>query len=160
MTVVAVTAAPRGTDERGQIGGIEAMAFGVLVLVLGMLGAASAWAVVDTKVAATSAAREAARAYVESDGSAAGWDAAADRGREAFAGHGRDPARVELPRPDGGFTRCGPVTVTASSAVHLPRLPGVRALARRVTVRASHTEVVDPYRSGLGRAGAGCGLSG
>ena len=146
----------RRGDERGQIGGAEAVAFGVLVLVLGMLGAATAWAVVDTKVAAASAAREAARAWVESDGSAGAWDAAAERGREAFAGHGRDPSTLDLPRPAGGFERCGAITVTASTAVHLPRIPGVRAVARRVTVRASHTEVVDPYRSGLDRKGEGC----
>ena len=143
-------------NEGGQIGGVEALAFGVLVLVLGMLGAATAWAVVDTKVAATSAAREAARTYVESDGSTAAWDDAADRGREAFAGHGRDPAALRLPPPAGSFGRCGPVTVTASTALVLPRIPGIRAVARRVTVRASHTEVVDPYRAGLARAGGAC----
>ena len=143
-------------DERGQMGGLEAVAFGVLVLVLGMLGAASAWAVVDTKVAAASAAREAARAYVESDGSAGAWDEAVGRGREAFAGHGRNPAVLSLPQPVEGFGRCGPVTVTASTPVELPRIPGIRAVARTVTVRASHTEVVDPYRSGLGRHGGAC----
>ena len=143
-------------DERGQIGGVEAVAFGVLVLVLGTLGAATAWGVVDTKVAAASAAREAARSYVESNGSDAAWDEAAARGREAFAGHGRDPSAIELPRPVTDFTRCDAVTVTASTAVDLPRLPGVRAVNRRVTVRATYTEVVDPFRSGLGRAGGAC----
>lgn len=143
-------------DERGQIGGAEAVAFGLLILVLGVLGAASAWAVVDTKVAATSAAREAARSYVESDGSGAAWDDAADRGREAFAGHGRDPSAVGLPRPAEGFGRCGPITVTASTTIDLPRIPGVRAAFRRVTVQASHTEVVDPYRAGLARQGRAC----
>jgi hypothetical protein len=145
-----------GRDERGQVGGAEAVAFGVLVLVLGMLGAATAWAVIDTKVAAASAAREAARSYVESDGSAAAWDEAAGRGREAFAGHGRNPAALALPRPPESFARCGPVTVTASTTLDLPRIPGVRAVARRVTVRASHTEVVDPYRAGLGRQRQAC----
>ena len=143
-------------DERGQVGGVESLAFGVLVLVLGMLGAATAWAVVDTKVAIASAAREASRSYVESDGSPAAWEDAALRGREAFAGHGRDPAVLDLPRPADAFGRCGPVTVTASTALELPRIPGIRAAARRITVRASHTEVVDPYRSGLGRRGQSC----
>ena len=147
--------ARRRQDERGQVGGVEAVAFGVLVLVLGTLGAATAWAVVDTKVAASSAAREAARAYVESDGSDSAWDDAARRGRDAFAGHGRDPSSLQLPRPAGEFGRCGALTVTATTAVDLPRLPGVRAVARRVAVRASHTEVVDPFRSGLSRSG-GC----
>jgi len=145
---------PEG-DERGQIGGVEALAFGVLILVLGVLGLATAWAVVDAKVAAASAAREAARAYVESDGSEAAWPGAADRGREAFAGHGRNPATLDLPRPPEAFRRCGPITVTASTNLDLPRLPGIRDVARRVQVRASHTEVVDPYRAGV-RRGAGC----
>jgi len=147
---------PSWRDERGQIGGAEAVAFGVLVLVLGTLGAATAWAVIDTKMAAASAAREAARSYVESNGSASAWDDAAGRGRQAFAGHGRDPAMVDLPRPANGFSRCGPITVTASAELVLPRVPGVRAMARRVRVRASHTEVVDPYRAGLARHGPAC----
>ena len=142
-------------DERGQVGGIEAIAFGVLVLVLGILGLATAWTVIDTKVAAASAAREAARSYVESDGSDSAWSDAAARGREAFAGHGRDAGALDLPRPAEPFGRCGPITVTASSNLDLPRIPGVRAAIRRVRVQASHTEVVDPYRAGVGR-GAGC----
>ncbi len=145
----------RRDDERGQVGGIEALSFGVLVLVLGVLGVASAWGVIDAKVAATSAAREAARSYVESDGSVAAWADAADRGREAFAGHGRNPSAVDLPRPAEAFGRCGPVTVTATTSVELPRLPGLRPSARRVRVQASHTEVVDPYRAGISR-GRGC----
>jgi len=138
-------------DERGQVGGIESLSFGVLILVLGMLGAASAWAVVDAKVAASSAAREASRTFVESDGSTAAWAHAAARGREAFAGHGRDALAVELPRPGHDFDRCGPITVTAATTVDLPRLPGIRAALHRVRVQASHTEVVDPYRAGVGR---------
>jgi len=147
-------ARPWFPDERGQIGGVEALSFGVLILVLGVLGLASAWAVVDTKVAAASAAREASRSFVESDGSATAWAVAARRGREAFAGHGRDPAAIDLPRPDDTFGRCGPVTVTATTTVELPKLPGIRAAARRVQVRASHTEVVDPYRAGVRRGGS------
>jgi len=142
-------------DERGQIGGVEALSFGVLILVLGVLGLESAWAVVDTKVAAASAAREASRSFVESDGSATAWAAAARRGREAFAGHGRDPAAIDLPHPGDAFGRCGPVTVTATTTVDLPKLPGIRAAVRRVQVRASHTEVVDPYRAGV-RRGRSC----
>ncbi len=144
----------RAGDERGQIGGVEALSFGVLVLVLGVLGLATAWGVVDAKVAATGAAREAARSFVESDGSAAAWADAAERGREAFAGHGRNPSAVDLPRPADGFGRCGAVTVTATTSVELPRLPGIRPAARRVRVRASHTEVVDPYRAGTARGRA------
>ena len=141
-------------DERGQIGGSEALVFGVLILVLGVLGLATAWAVVDAKFAAASAAREAAREYVESDGSDLAWSGAAARGREAFAGHGRDPASLDLPRPADAFERCAPITVTASTNLDLPRLPGVRAVGRRVRVQASHSELVDPYRAGIPRGSA------
>jgi hypothetical protein len=46
--------------------GIEALPFGFLVLVAGSLLLANAWAVVDAKFAASAAAREAVRVYVES----------------------------------------------------------------------------------------------
>ena len=54
-------------DEAGQAGGLEGIAFGLLIFVLGTLLIANAWAVVDTKLAVTAAAREAARAFVEAD---------------------------------------------------------------------------------------------
>ena len=50
--------------------------FGVLIFVVGSLLIANAWAVVDAKLATTAAAREAARAYVESGSAAAGAGAA------------------------------------------------------------------------------------
>ena len=60
-----VTAAHR--DERGQAGGVEALPFGLLIFVVGALLVASAWVVVDAKLAVVSAAREAARTYVEAE---------------------------------------------------------------------------------------------
>ena len=55
----------RCADERGAVGGIEVLPLGMLVLVVGTLLVVNAWAVVDAKLAASAAAREAARAYVE-----------------------------------------------------------------------------------------------
>src|SRR3954447_14686723 len=55
----------RWHDERGQVGGLEALAFGLLIFVIGTLIVANAWAVVDAKFAVESAARQAARNYVE-----------------------------------------------------------------------------------------------
>ncbi len=52
-------------DDRGQVAGIEAVPFGILIFVVGALLIANAWAVIDVKMAVTSAAREAARTYVE-----------------------------------------------------------------------------------------------
>jgi len=53
-------------SERGQIGGFEVLPFGLLLFVSAMLVITNAWAVVDSKFAASSAAREATRAYTES----------------------------------------------------------------------------------------------
>ena len=73
-------------DDHGQVAGIEVLPFGLLTFVVGMLLVANAWGVVDAKMATTSAAREAVRAYVEaSDADAA--VAAADEA--AAGGHGR-----------------------------------------------------------------------
>ena len=72
------TAMRRCRGDRGQVGGVEALPFGVLVFVVGVLLVVNLWAIVDAKVAATSAAREAARAYVEAaDGAEAEGDAIA-----------------------------------------------------------------------------------
>ena len=43
---------PVARGEDGQVGGIEALVFGLLVLVLGTLVVANAWGVIDAKVAA------------------------------------------------------------------------------------------------------------
>ncbi|MGV3758684.1 MAG: hypothetical protein ACO1PW_03960 [Actinomycetota bacterium] len=47
--------------DRGQVAGIEAIPFGLLIFVLGGLLLANAWAVVDAKLATDAAAREAVR---------------------------------------------------------------------------------------------------
>src|SRR4029079_720569 len=61
------TRAPgRRHTERGVVGGIEVLPFGFLIFVVGSLVIANAWAVIDARMAADAAARQAARAYVES----------------------------------------------------------------------------------------------
>lgn len=134
-------------DDGGQVAGIEALPLGVLIFVVGALLVANAWAVIDTKMAVTSAAREAARTFVESTdrGSAlARADAAA---REAIVSLGRDPSRLELSGGEGAraLDRCNRVTFTAAYPLRAIRLPLIGGLGD-ITVRASHTEVVDPFR--------------
>ncbi len=127
------------------VGGSEAMLFGVLVMVVGVLLIFNAWAVVDTRSGATSAARETVRTWVESDGDLA---VAMARGREAFAGStGLDPAKLQFD-VRGEFRRCARVTVTARYAVPALRLP-FGSWGTGFEVVASHSEIVDPYRSGL-----------
>ncbi|MEY2465047.1 MAG: hypothetical protein QOH64_3185, partial [Acidimicrobiaceae bacterium] len=83
-------------DEHGQVAGVEALPFGVLLFVVGALLVANAWAVIDAKMATDSAAREAARTYVEAETHEAGLLDATAAAREAIAGQGRDPSRLDL----------------------------------------------------------------
>lgn len=140
-------------DESGQVAGIEVVPFGLLVFVVGALLVANAWGVVDAKLAAEAAAREAARAYVEAPSAEAADGDATHAAAEALAGHGRDPARMELARTEGSFARCQRVTFEARYPVPVVVVPWVGGLGGGFTVRARHSELVDPYRAGLaGRA--------
>jgi anti-sigma-K factor RskA len=137
------------SDERGQLGGIEGVAFGVLVFVIGTLIIANAWAAIDAKLAAASAAREAARAYVESTDPAVADEAAHDAAAEALAGYGRDPNRMVVKHDAGTLGRCDRVTFTVEYPVTLGAIPLVGRPAKTFVAASRHSELVDPYRSGL-----------
>lgn len=145
---------PRRTrrNERGAIGGIEGLAFGVLVFVFGTLIVVYAWAVIDAKLAVSAAAREAGRAYVEArpgDASVAADTAA----RATLAGHGRPYVSPPTVSP-ADFRRCGRIEVVVVTKVRRVGLPLVGRSAGESTVSARHVEYVDPYRSGLDGAAA------
>lgn len=140
------------TDEVGQVGGIEGLVFGVLVFVFGTLLVGNAWAVVDAKSAASAAAREATRAYVESAGEAA----AVEAGLLAFEGHGRSRARATVTRAAGELVRCDRVVFEAAYVVPLVSVPVIGGAGRGLRVTSRHSEVVDPYRGGLGATEADC----
>jgi putative hemolysin len=159
---------PRGGDA-GQVAGIEAVPFGILVFVVGALLIANLWAVIDAKSAVDSAAREATRSYVESqvDGTAtpsAAADTAVDAGLAALEARGRDPslATVELTSLDGvggqsGFTRCARATFTASYHVPALTIPWIGGFGDGFTVTSRHSELVDPFRGGVPGSAEACG---
>ena len=134
------------------VGGFEALPFGFLVFVAGTLLLVNAWAVVDGKLAASAAAREAARVYAESPGPACAALAEARRAAEdTIAGHGRDPTRMELDweRPLR-FERCVPATFVVRYRVPTISVPWIGAFGGGfIETSASHGELVDPYRSGV-----------
>ena len=138
-------------DEDGQVGGVEGLVFGVLVFVLGTLVVANAWGVVDAKVAAGSAAREATRAFVESDAATADLALAEAEGvaRRTIEGYGRDPAKLELIPEDATLRRCARVTFRAEYPVPLIRIPLLGGHGEGFTATGRHSEIVDPYRAGL-----------
>ena len=146
----------RWTDS-GQVAGIEVLPFGFLIFVVGTLLLANAWAVVDAKLAVTAASREATRAYVESGDGPGAEVAATEAARASISGHGRDPDRVSvIIDVDGGFRRCAIVVTAVQLEVPSVVLPFIGGFGRRFEVRATHSEIVDPYRSGLGGE-ADCG---
>jgi hypothetical protein len=162
-------APPRASGDAGQVGGIEALPFGLLIFVVGILLIASSWAVVDAKMAVDAAARQAGRTYVEADvGGAFTADdaeaAAVRAGREALAAHGRDPeaASVALTalEPVGGqegFTRCARATFTATYEVPAVTIPGIGGFGDGFDVTSTHSELIDPYRDGVPGSAEACG---
>jgi len=144
-------------DEGGQVGGLEGLVFGVLVFVFGTLLVVNAWAVVDAKSAASAAAREATRAFVESSSADDAEGRATEAAMLAFEGHGRGRDRAVVARTAGTLERCSRVVYEAAYVVPLLRVPVVGGLGRGFRVSARHSEVVDPYRSGLGSRAADCG---
>ncbi len=116
--------------DAGQVGGIEAVPFGLLVLLVGVLVLAHTWAVVDAKFITAGTAREATRAFVE----------AADEVEADAAVDGLSGQRT--------FARCRPARFVARMEVPAFGLPW-RPARPTVTVRSAHQELVDPYRDGL-----------
>jgi hypothetical protein len=137
------------------VGGVEALPFGVLIFVVGSLLIANAWAVVDVKLATTAAAREAARAYVESDSEPEGVEVAERAASDAISSYGRDPEKLELVQATHvPFVRCNRVTYVASYEVPAISLPFGIGLGGPIEVRARHSEIIDPLRRGLPATGS------
>jgi hypothetical protein len=151
----------RRLDERGQLGGVEVLPFGFLVFVVGTLIVVNAWGVVDAKLATEAASREAVRVYVESPDEATALVRSHDAAIDAARGHGKSIAALELrPPPAGSFARCTRVTYEVRYRLPVVRVPWVGSLGRGLTATSRHSEVVDPYRSGLAvdaLNGASCG---
>jgi Flp pilus assembly pilin Flp len=143
-------------DEAGQVAGIEAIPFGLLVFVVAVLLVTNAWAVIDAKMTVASAAREATRAYVEAPADGDPSALARDAAGEAVRGGGRDPGRLTLTAESEGFTRCQRVTFAASYPVPAITLPWIGGFGHGFTATARHSEIVDPLRSGVPLAAQAC----
>jgi hypothetical protein len=135
--------------EEGFAGGVEGLIFGLLLFVVGTLLVASAWGVVDTKLATGSAAEEAARTYVESAGADEAPVQAQSAADSVLAGFGRDPSRAQVTSASGAFVRCGRITIRVSYPAPLLQLPFVGRVGHGLQVSSESSELVDPYRTGL-----------
>lgn len=142
-------ASGRIRGEDGFAGGFAGLLFGMLVFVTGTLLAAYAWAVVDTKTATSEAARQAARTYVEGATATQALSGAEHAAEQALSGYGRNPQQARVDLVSGGFSRCDRVTIAVSYPAPLFDLPFVGPVGRGGSVRSEHSELVDPFRSGL-----------
>lgn len=141
--------------DRGQVAGIEVLPFGLLVFIAGALLITNMWGVVDAKYAADAAAREATRYIVES--ARADVDPATIRAgaasvaRQTLDDHGRtSPAEVTVHPHAAALTRCQRIEVTVSTQVPAIRIPFIGGYGETFDIVATHSEVVDPTRSGVG----------
>lgn len=146
----------RGRGDAGQVGGIEVLPFGFLVFVAVTLLLVNAWGVIDAKLATTSAAREAVRAFVESPDIGTAVAAAEWRARESLAAYGRDGDRADVGAPalPDGFVRCGRVAVTVTYDVPALTIPFLGGFGGVISVESTATELIDPFRDGLPGAAA------
>lgn len=145
--------------EGGFVAGAEALLFGNLIFVVGVLLTINAWGVVDAHMTADAVARQVARTLVESDpelGLPSELQGVAtavmdDMQRDTpVTLRFLDADGVAVDNPANLLVRCHRVTVTATlstNTVNLPFVADTWGLQRQVT--GSHTEVVDPFRSGL-----------
>lgn len=146
----------RGSSAAGFVAGGEALALGALVFVAGSLLVLGAWSVVDGRGAAEVAARDAARAVVETGPhTAAGAVSVARRtAHEALSAHlgpeAASPPRWRLSdvRVSGRLERCGRVEVEVEVDRHTARVPFVGGFGT-VRLLGSHAERIEPYRDGL-----------
>lgn len=136
-------------DQAGQIGGIEVLPFGLLIFVVGALLLANAWAVVDAKLAATGAAREATRAYVEAPDQQAAEGAARRAAEDSIQGQGRNPRHLRLSNNSPRFVRCELVVYEARYTVPAITLPFIGGFGHGFTVTGRHAEIIDPFANGL-----------
>lgn len=152
MTARSGTPAPRVRGDDGMVGGLEVLPFGVLTFVVGALLVANAWAVVDARYLATNAAREAVRTYVEAPEEASALGHARRAASEVATAHGRDPndVTIELAHQDGtSWSRCTRVSATVRLAVPALQLPWIGGFGTAFDVESRHSEIVDPFRSGV-----------
>lgn len=133
----------RRRPEAGQAAGAETIPFGVLVFVAGTLVVVNAWAVVDTRTALDTAARDYLRAYTSAPTSAEGRAAGRVAAVESLAAR-TSSASTRITDPPEPFGPCRPATVRLEVEVPAMRVPFLGTLGTH-TVSTTQTELVQPY---------------
>lgn len=147
---------PSISTESGQAGA-EILFFAFVILLSLTLVIVNAWAVIDAKFMVTASAREGAHAYIESVDQDTARAAALQSADAAIVRSGGRLDRRVATEVDGFFERCGRVTVTVRYRIPSVRVPAFGFSLGTREVASSHTEIVDPFRSGLaGAVGGAC----
>lgn len=136
------------TGERGLVAGAEALAVGSLVLIAGMLLLVNAWAVIDTRIALDSAAREYLRTYTEADSQAEARTRAELAALDVL--DGRDATIEDLTRD---FGPCAPAAVQLTARVPAVTIPFISAQWGVRTVAVEAAELIDAHREMTPSAG-------
>ena len=137
----------RDKSERGAAGGAEMLPLGFLVFVVGSIMVLNAWTVVDAWMAVSTASREGARVFVESDPTEA-WPNASARIEAVMNDYGRGDRAITPTEPAISFERCAIATVTVGYDLAFINLPFLGGFGSLDTIEAQHSERIDPYRSG------------
>lgn len=145
--------------EEGQIAGVEGLALGILIFILGILAVVDSWAVIDAKIAVDTAASQAVRAYVTAPNSRTATSDAITAASQVISASGRRPASM-IVSITGDLRRCSVVTARVTYPVRMALIPAVKGFGPVVVVSGLEAELVDPLRSGasgpIGQ-GATCG---
>ncbi len=136
----------RRRSELGQAGA-EVIVGGVVLLVALTLVLTNVWVVLDTKMAASEAARTAAQAYVEENDSGTALAVATATAERQLASRFGKAWKVEpiVAR----FARCAPIGIRVEITVGLIAVPFLGSLGGNKTVSSTHRTRIDPYRSGV-----------
>jgi hypothetical protein len=146
-------------SENGQIGGIEAVPFSILIFVVGMIMAINGWGVVHTQTNARSAARAAVRVFVEQNNFDLAQQKAHATAIETLrrSGFATDRASIAIDFPNGDtWHRCARVRIVVSLPTRTFPAPFVGSLFSWISVRAAESGLVDAYRSGIDGGEAIC----
>ncbi|MEA3215504.1 MAG: hypothetical protein QOJ19_1660 [Acidimicrobiia bacterium] len=137
------------------MGGVEMLPLGILIFAVGALVVLNLWALVDAKLAVSSASREAIRTMSESSAVESGMVSGDAAARRVISEGGRNLERFAMSwtTADGSadareLSRCLRLVARASYRVPAVAVPWVGALGS-VEVTAASSELVDPYRDGL-----------
>lgn len=136
----------RTMTERGAVAGLDALLFGTLILLAGVVLIINLWSVVETRTALDAAAREYLRSYTASEEGPTAAARAELAARAVLEGRGTPLHHLEIGAPDTArFGPCEPSTVHLSAIVPAVRVPFLDDLGATV-VSITATELVPAHR--------------